>query len=147
MQNALTKSRQLIRRRDHSTCGGLSRIALPSFSDFRPTPDQLRQLLNVRHARAEFFGAHLFGNPAWDILLLGYLALLEDERLTLSDLCQSSIVPATTTLRWVRVLEQDGLLRQHHDVVNPSRSWFELSAAGKVRMERFLTFVAPMLPS
>lgn len=111
-----------------------------------PTCEQLRQLLTARRARANFFGAHLFADPAWDILLLAYLALLEGERLMISDLCLGSVVPATTTLRWVKVLEQDGLLAHHNEELEDPRSWLELSAAGKLGMERYLESFWPSMP-
>ena len=103
-----------------------------------PTAEQLRQVLDARQARAHFFSAHLFVDPAWDILILAYVASLENERLFISSLCRANIVPATTTLRWVKVLEQDGLVIRHNDPLDGPQSWLELSRRGKSSMERYL---------
>ena len=111
-----------------------------------PTCEQLRQLLRARRARANFFGAHLFADPAWDILLLAYIALLEQEQLLVSEVCRSSIVPAPTTLRWIKALQQDGLLVHRNDTLDDPQSCLELSAAGKLGMERYLATVWPSMP-
>ncbi len=117
----------------------------PSTSRRGPTAEELLQLLDARHARANFFGAHLFADPAWEILLLAYVALLENERLLVSSLFQKSIVPPTTSLRWADVLEQDGLLIHHKDEVDGAQPWLELSAAGIAGMERYFSVVWPSI--
>lgn len=104
----------------------------------RPSCDELKQLLKARRARANFFGAHLFADPAWDILLQAYVAILEEEPLLVSTICRESVVPATTALRWISILETDGLLVRRHDPGGERRSWLELSRSGRVAMERYL---------
>lgn len=111
-----------------------------------PTTQQLRQLLQARQARANFFGAHLFADPAWDILLLAYVALLERQHLLVSEVCRAGAVPATITLRWIKTLEQDGWLVHRDDPLDGPRSRLELATAGKVGMERYLTLVWPSMP-
>ena len=111
-----------------------------------PTCAQLKQLLKARRARADFFGAHLFADPAWDILLLAYVALLEQDRLLISTLCRTIITPATTSLRWIKALETEGWIVQRDDPMDRSRAWLELSTAGKIGMERYLTAVWPSVP-
>ena len=111
-----------------------------------PTCEQLRQLVQARHARASFFGAHLFADTAWDILLLAYVALLEQEQLLVSSVCRTSAVPATTTLRWIKTLEQDGWLVQRNDPLDHPRSCLEMSPAGKLGMERYLALAWPLMP-
>lgn len=111
-----------------------------------PTSDQLRRLLTARHARADFFGAHLFADPAWDILLLAYIAGLDQERLMVSTLCRESVVPATTTLRWIKALEQEGLLTSRSVPLNEPECAIELSGAGKRGMESYLSTVWSSVP-
>lgn len=107
---------------------------------------QLKELIKARRARATYFGVHLFADPAWDILLLAYVAALDQERLTVSALLQTSLLPATTMLRWVEALEQEGWLnRTNHDLESP-QSFLDLSAAGKVGIGRYLAAVWPSLP-
>lgn len=111
--------------------------------DSRPSCAQLKQLLVARRARATFFGAHLFADPAWDILLQAYVALLEQEPLLVSTICRESVVPATSALRWISVLEQDGLLVRRHDPEGERRWWLEMSESGRSVMERYLASVWP----
>lgn len=146
-QNAVISSHHFMMRRDHR-----GEDIEASHHELLPPSHpgqicaQLKQLLKARHARANFFGAHLFADPAWDILLLSYVALLEGERLLVSALCRASVVPATTTLRWVKVLESDGWLVHHDYPLDAPRSWLELSVAGKLGMERYLTLFWPSIP-
>jgi hypothetical protein len=111
-----------------------------------PSSAKLKELLKARRARANFFGAHLFCDPAWDILLLAYVALLDEEPLLISTLLRTSLAPATTMLRWVKALEHEGWLQQTCDPPDGPRSFLTLSAAGKAGMERYLTAVWPSLP-
>ena len=111
-----------------------------------PSSAQLKELLKARRARANFFGPHLFANPAWDILLLAYVSQLDEERLLVSTLLRTSLVPATTTLRWVKALEQDGWLEHTDDLLEGTKSFLKLSAAGKATIERYLASVWPSLP-
>lgn len=138
-QNAVMNSHHFMMRHDHRE-GEIEPARGKPLAGSRPGPtcEQLRQLLKARRARANFFGAHLFADPAWDILLMAYVALLEGERLLVSELCRESVVPATTTLRWVKALEQDGWLTHHSDQRDVPKSWLEMSAAGKLGMEQYL---------
>lgn len=132
LRSVAAPSQQLSSREQTGTSGG-------------PTAEQIRQVLDARHARAHFFSAHLFVDPAWDILILAYVASLENEHLFISSLCRANIVPATTTLRWVKVLEQDGLVIRHDDALDGPEAWLELSRRGKSCMERYLAVAWPAM--
>lgn len=108
-----------------------------------PSSAQLKQLLAARRVRSTFFGSHLFADPAWDILLQAYVALLDKEPLLVSTICRESVVPATTALRWISILEQDGLLAKRHDPGGDRRWQLEMSPSGRVAMERYLQAVWP----
>lgn len=107
-----------------------------------PSCAQLKQLIAARRARSTFFGTHLFADPAWDILLQAYVALLDEEPLLVSTICRDSVVPATTALRWINILEQEGLLVRRHDP-GGERPWcLEMSATGRQAMEQYLASVS-----
>jgi DNA-binding MarR family transcriptional regulator len=105
------------------------------------TAREIRQLLKARRARAAFFGADLFADPAWDILLFTYAARLEQQRVSIGAVCESAAVPSTTALRWINKLEQDGWVSRSDDPLDGRRAWIELSADGLERMERYLESV------
>jgi hypothetical protein len=111
-----------------------------------PLSARVKDLLKARRARANFFGAHLFADPAWDILLHSYAALLDEEPLLVSDLLRISLVPATTMLRWVKTLEQEGWLELTEGPLECPRSSLSLSTNGRIAMERYFAAVQPSLP-
>lgn len=120
---------------------GTSKQGISSNADQRVTAKEIRQLLNARRARAAFFGADLFSDPAWDILLFTYAARLEQQRVSIGAVCESAAVPSTTALRWINKLEQDGWVSRSDDPLDGRRAWIELSPRGLVRMERYLDSV------
>lgn len=73
-----------------------------------------RRSVRERRRRTLHFGSAMFGEPAWDILLILYIE--EDKnRLQVSRLINASGSPATTGLRWLDYLEsQQFVCRQKH---------------------------------
>lgn len=145
LQKAAENNHFAALRSDHQDIGSPATASSKSCST-GPTSKQLRQLLEARRARANFFGVHLFSDPAWDMLLMAYVAFLDEEKLLVATLCREGAVPATTTLRWVRALESDGLLAHRDGPLGSPQCWLEISALGRLGMERYLKLVWPMLP-
>ena len=104
-------------------------------------------MLRARRAREKIFGNELFADPAWDILLVSFVAQLRHEKISISGLCALAAVPATTALRWIVKLEQDGLLTREDDLMDHRRAWIRITAAGTAAMLRFFSSVksAPLL--
>jgi predicted transcriptional regulator len=69
-----------------------------------------RMIYKARRGRAEFFGADLFADPAWDILLELFIAELCGKRTSTTRLCIAAAVPPTTALRYATHLESLGLV-------------------------------------
>ena len=101
------------------------------------TPNQLRLMIKARRVREQMLGSQLFADPAWDILLEAYLADMTRVPVSVSGLCQSSAVPATTALRWLQKLEEDGWLARKDDPFDGRRTWIELTAEGSARLSRY----------
>ena len=87
-----------------------TRISTPSSPEAVHRSDAALQLYGVRRERHQFFDNGLFGEPAWDILLILYWAEMEQLRLTVSNVCEAAHVPPTTALRWISKLEADGMI-------------------------------------
>jgi DNA-binding MarR family transcriptional regulator len=67
-----------------------------------------------RGRRMQIFSKDLFGEPAWEILLVLY-AELDRTRLTFARLTDKLDLPATTVGRWLGVLEsKDLVVREPH---------------------------------
>jgi|SRR3712207_864248 len=120
----------------------------PSPGDESPnvTATRIRRQLKARRARAQFLGENLFADPAWDILLEAYASYLLEQRTSVTALCNAAAVPGTTALRWIRKLEQDGLLVRHGDTEDGRRQWIELSPAAAVMMRNYLDAISVTLP-
>lgn len=139
-----TVSRQMEVLRDR--LGSALRIADElSISPSASTPKQpvndryIRQVLQWRRRRDQFFGDHLFADPAWDILLELYAASLAQYRVSVSNLCVGAAVPATTALRWIKQLEDDGLIARTPDPMDGRRHFLMLSNKGLGAMNSYFS--------
>lgn len=74
----------------------------------------VRTVIRQRTLRHDYF-AGLFSDPAWDMMLDLYLAHLQQNKVSVSSLCIASRVPATTALRWIKVLTDEGLFVREPD--------------------------------
>ncbi|MBO9711914.1 winged helix DNA-binding protein [Sphingomonas sp.] len=102
------------------------------------TAADVRAILRARRMRDEFFPAGLFPDPAWDMLLDLYATHLEEAKVTVSALCIASAVPATTALRWLEILESEGLVVRNPDTKDRRRIHVSLSDDGLARMRDYL---------
>lgn len=94
-------------------------------------------LVTVRARRALFFEESLFFDPAWDILLELFAADCERRKLSISSVGLAAKIPPTTTLRWIRILEQKGLLKREEDPRDARRTFLSLSEGGYQKMLRY----------
>lgn len=102
-----------------------------------PDPRLVRQIIAQRQARAKFFPADLFADPAWDMLLDLTAARAEHRRVSVTSLCIASGVPATTALRWIRQMTDAGLLERVEDAGDRRRAFIALSDAAADAMARY----------
>lgn len=65
--------------------------------------------LKRRQHRHGYFPSSMFGEPAWDMLLVLYLAEAGRSE-TICSLVHGAGYPHTTSLRWLHVLENHGLI-------------------------------------
>ncbi|TCM21996.1 DNA-binding MarR family transcriptional regulator [Novosphingobium sp. PhB165] len=94
-----------------------------------------RQTYDDRRRRTKIFGSEeLFGEPAWDILLDLFIAAKERRRVSVTSACIGSAVPSTTALRWITILEKQGLLVREADPGDARRVYVKLSARGYAAM-------------
>lgn len=111
---------------------------LPAARDGRRYLALARRAYALRRKRAVIFGnPDLFGEPAWDILLDLYIAHAEGKPVSVSSACIGSAAPATTGLRWLGVLADEGLIVRENDPQDNRRVLVRLTRAGIAAMERF----------
>ena len=114
-----------------------SLAATPS-NDRRYFPDEiLSDAIQARRLRYRFFPPSLFGEPAWDMLLDLLHAQAEDRHVTVSNLCEAAGVVGTVALRWLSILESEGLVRRRPDPRDPTSEFIELEPNASAAFSRY----------
>ena len=104
-----------------------------------PSPVQLARCIYAsRREREVVFGAGLFGEPAWDLLLDIYIAGAEGKALSVSSACVGAGVPESTALRRLRRLERDGLVLRRRCPVDARVVYLTLADAAREALELLL---------
>ena len=105
----------------------------------RPMPDaspqqirelaasKLRKIIATRTLRDRMLPAHIFADPAWDMLLDLALAQHEGRRISISSLSLAARVPTTTALRWIKSLRSQRILTIEEDKHDGRRRYVKLS--------------------
>ncbi len=108
-----------------------------------PTPDPrfVRKVIASRQARAKFFDAELFADPAWDMLLDLTAAEAEKMQVSVTSLCIAAAVPPTTGLRWIKQLVDCGVFERVADPNDKRRAFIGLSAQSSTAMARYFAEV------
>jgi DNA-binding MarR family transcriptional regulator len=88
---------------------------------------ELRNMLQLRRLRSRYFDAELFADPAWDMLLDLMAAHLDGDKVAVSSLCIAADVPATTALRWIKTMTDNGLFEREADPLDGRRIFIGLS--------------------
>lgn len=102
-----------------------------------PDPRVLRQIIANRQARARFFDAELFGDPAWDMLLDLTAAHGEGAQVSVTSLCIAAGVPATTALRWLTQMVESGIFVRVPDPADKRRAFIALSEQALAAMAAY----------
>jgi DNA-binding MarR family transcriptional regulator len=73
------------------------------------------ELLSWRRRREQLFGAHMFSEPVWD-MMLDLLVHHEQGRLVnVTSLCVASMASFSTALRWIQAMEKEGFVIREPD--------------------------------
>jgi hypothetical protein len=91
-------------------------------------------LIAIRKKREHEFGADLFGEPAWDILLDLFIQRVDGRRTSATSASIASRSPTTTALRYIAILEKKGLLTKRIAEHDLRVHYVELSDDGYRRM-------------
>ena len=96
-----------------------------------------RMLVN-RRRRAQRFGREMFGEPAWDILLVLY-ATEGTTRLTISRLTRLAGAPDSTALRWLIHLEEQRLVMRAIHPTDRRTAFIELTEKGRSELDAYFS--------
>jgi DNA-binding MarR family transcriptional regulator len=97
-----------------------------------------RQSLNDRRRRTRHLGQVIFGEPAWEMLLILYVEL-DRRRLTVSNLTGASGVPASTVLRWLAYLDSQGLTIRREHPTDARISFVDLTEKGLEALDSYFS--------
>lgn len=101
----------------------------------------VRAIIRARRMRDQFFSTELFADPAWDMMLDLMAARLEHRQVAVSSLCIAAAVPATTALRWIKSLTDNGVFVRAADPQDGRRVYIELSNAAASALTAYLKAV------
>lgn len=96
------------------------------------------QLIASRRRREDIFDRAMFGEPAWDMLLLLY-ARDASARQTLGQLSDLSGTTKTTALRWIDYLEKKQLVRREAHPTDRRAAFVQLTDEGRDAIELYLS--------
>lgn len=81
-----------------------------------------RRYAKLRLKRGELFVSNLFADPAWDMLIDLFAAAHEGRVVTVTSVCIAAAVPSTTALRWLSLIEREGLVARKADPADKRRT-------------------------
>lgn len=100
--------------------------------------EEARRIYQRGRCRNGYFPGNLFGEPAWDLLLMLYIEAGE-RPLTATGAAQVTDTPETTASRWVYTLESAGLINSHSHASDRRLRLLALSTYGRAMMDQYLT--------
>lgn len=81
-------------------------------------------------------------SPLWRLLIEIYIAKHQNVRVAITDAAISINVPATTTLRYISILESNRFICREDDAFDKRRSWLLLTSKGISSVEKTLKKLA-----
>lgn len=97
----------------------------------------VRAVIRARRLRSSYFPADLFADPAWDMMLDLLQAEIAQLRVPVSSVCLAADVPATTALRWLKMMVAKGLFIRHSDPHDGRRVFVELAPRTSEALRRY----------
>ena len=106
------------------------------------TPAYLRfaatRVYRLRRRRARYFDNSLFGEVAWDMLLDLFINAMDGKRVSTGSLCLAAEAPSATGLRWINILEEQGLVERAASASDARVTYVSLSATGMRQMKAYV---------
>lgn len=106
-----------------------------------------RQHLHERQLRKQFLSRAVFGEPAWDSLLVLYISEFEGRRLTLRGVADEIQEPISSTQRWIGYLEKERLVEKEGHPTDRRMSHVALLNKGRETLDAYLAAIDSPDPS
>lgn len=116
-------------------------VEMPAHDSPEVSADTVRAVIRARRLRSRFFSEELFADPAWDMLLDLLQAEIAQFRVPVSSLCIAAAVPATTALRWLKTMTDQGMFLRRADPHDGRRVFVELAPQASLALRRYFAEV------
>lgn len=97
-----------------------------------------RHLYDERRIRDAAFGADLFADPMWDLMLELYASGAEGAKVSVSRACAASRAPSSSALRYIKEMTSKGLVVRDECRSDARRVYVRLSDKTRVAMSDLL---------
>ena len=97
-----------------------------------------RSIFEGRQLRSRYFSPSIFGEPAWDVLLVLYITEASSGRQTVGKLAEWINIPPTTVFRWVGWLEKERLVERQPHPTDRRVVFIRLVEKGRSALEAYL---------
>ncbi|GAA0679554.1 DNA-binding MarR family transcriptional regulator [Sphingomonas insulae] len=97
-----------------------------------------RSIASARRKLGTHLEASLFANPGLDIMLFLFAEGLNGATVTTNACCAAAGVPRTTALRWIKLLQDRGLVNGSDDISDRRVTMLALSAHGRSTIRTWL---------
>lgn len=96
-----------------------------------------------RSIRTEFFRSdYTNGEPSWNILLDLCVADIEGKRISVTSSCIASGAPMATALRWISLMENDGLVVKSPDQHDKRRTFISITRKAHNLLKSYYSRIA-----
>lgn len=101
--------------------------------------DLAKRALLERRLRSNHLTKAIFGEPAWDVLLVLYIADFVGGKQTISNVASLVDVPVSTVVRWVRQLERENLATREPHPHDRRMIFVRLGERGREVLDRYFS--------
>ncbi len=101
--------------------------------------DLAKRALFERQQRSTHLTKAIFGEPAWDVLLVLYIADSVGGKQTIGNIASLVDVPVSTVVRWVRQLERESLVRREPHPHDRRMVFVRLGERGRDVLDRYFS--------
>ncbi len=103
-----------------------------------------RSIMSARRRLGSHFEAALFANPGLDIMLFLFAEGLHGATVTTNACCAAAGVPRTTALRWIKLLQDRGLVLGSDDISDRRVTMLALSGSGRDTIRTWLSEIVAL---
>jgi hypothetical protein len=96
-----------------------------------------RDEFHNRRRRAEVFGPSMFGEAAWDMLLVLYILDVSGQRQTIGSLLRFSGTPMSTAKRWFDYLAAHDLVRREDHPTDRRTAFVSLTEKAREKLDLY----------